>query len=170
MRTSILIALYLAFIVLANLSVTFFGVQFAILNQLLLIGPDFTIRDSLHERWHGDRLWLRMAALIASGSILSAALSIQALPIAIASFVSFAVSSAADTITYALLGDKARFVKMNGSNLVSAAVDSIVFPALAFGFPLMWPIVIGVFLSKIVGGFAWSIILTRREAAPADAR
>jgi uncharacterized PurR-regulated membrane protein YhhQ (DUF165 family) len=162
-----LIGLYIVLIVAANLSVAFFGPQFAILNSIILIGPDFTIRDSLHERWHGHGLAWRMAALIASGSILSAALAIQALPIAVASFAAFACSGAADTIVYALLGDRARFVKMNGSNIVSTSVDSVVFSALAFGLPLMIPIVIGQILAKIFGGFVLSWALTRRQAAPA---
>lgn len=157
----ILIVLYLSAIVAANLLVAHFGASIVILNAFLFIGLDLTSRDSLHEKWEHKHLWLKMLALIATGSILSAALNWQATPIAIASFVAFACAGISDTIVYSLLGDKSRMVKMNGSNLISAAVDSVVFPALAFGFPLLWSIMLGQFVAKTVGGFVWSLILSR---------
>jgi hypothetical protein len=40
-------------------------------------------------------------------------------------------------------------------------VDSIIFPALAFGFPLLYIIVIQQFLAKVLGGWLWSLILYR---------
>lgn len=159
-----LITLYLIAIVAANLMVAQFGPSSAILNAFLFIGLDLTARDSLHERWSGAHLWRNMLLLIGTGSILSALLNVNATPIAVASFAAFALAGIADTIVYALLGERSRLLKMNGSNLVSAAVDSLVFPALAFGFPLMWPIVIGQFAAKVIGGFIWSLILSRRAA------
>lgn len=158
-----LIALYLIAIVLANLSVTWFGPSVTIINAFLFIALDLTTRDALHERWHGLNLWRNMALLIFSGSVLSALLNWNATPIAVASFVAFACAGIVDALVYLALGDQARLVKMNGSNLVSAAVDSLIFPALAFGFPLMWSIVIGQFVAKVIGGAVWSVILSRRE-------
>lgn len=154
-----LVSLYLIAIVLANLSVAWFGAGASIINAFLFIGLDLTTRDALHEKWQGRQLWLKMFALIATGSILSSVLNWQALPIAIASFTAFALAGIADAITYQALGDRSRLVKMNGSNVVSAGVDSIVFPAIAFGFPLLWTIVIGQFIAKIAGGFLWSLVL-----------
>jgi hypothetical protein len=61
----LLIVLYLAAIVAANLSVAAGGPKAAILNALLFIGLDLTMRDLLHDRWRGRRLWVRMAAQIA---------------------------------------------------------------------------------------------------------
>src|SRR5690606_27356145 len=132
-----LIILYLAAVVLANLSVAHFGPSVAVLNAFLFIGLDLTARDSLHEHWQGHNLWLKMLALIAGGSLLSAALNWNAAPIALASFIAFAGAGVADTLAYTWLGQRARLWRMNGSNIAGAAVDSVLFPALAFGFPLL---------------------------------
>jgi hypothetical protein len=155
----ILIALYLFAIVMANILVAQFGAGIAIFNAFALIALDLSTRDALHERWQGKNLWLKMAALVATGSILSALLNWQAAPIALASFVAFAGAGLADTLVYQRLGDRARLVKMNSSNLVSAAVDSFLFPALAFGFPLLIPLMLGQFAAKVAGGFMWSLLL-----------
>jgi uncharacterized PurR-regulated membrane protein YhhQ (DUF165 family) len=80
--------------------------------------------------------------------------------IAIASFMAFAMAASADTIIYSILHERVRFVRINGSNVVSAAVDSIVFPGLAFGFPLLMGVMAGQFIAKVAGGFLWSIILS----------
>lgn len=159
-----LIVLYLGAIVAANLTTAAFGPAWSILNAFLFIGLDLTTRDALHDRWHGRDLWRNMALLVGGGSLLSAALNWQAAQIALASCVAFAGAGLADTVVYAALGDRARLVKMNGSNVVSAAVDSVLFPALAFGWPLLLPVMVGQFVAKTVGGGLWSLALTRRQA------
>lgn len=156
-----LVILYLAAIVAANLSVAAFGPTVTIVNAFLFIGLDLTTRDALHERWEGNALWWRMLTLIATGSLLSAALNWQAANIALASFVAFLASGITDTAVYRLLGDRTRLFRINGSNVVSAAVDSAIFPALAFGLPLLIPIMLGQFVAKVAGGFVWSVILTQ---------
>lgn len=156
-----LIILYLLAIVIANLSVAQFGPSVTIVNAFLFIGLDLTTRDRLHEAWQGRYLWLKMLALIGSGSLLSYALNVNAGPIALASFVAFLAAGLADTLTYWLLGNKERLVKVNGSNVVSAAVDSLIFPILAFGFPVLWWVVLGQFAAKVIGGYLWSLVLFR---------
>lgn len=155
------ILMYLGGAVLANLMIVWFGPKVAVITAFLLIGLDLSSRDVLHDMWKGKGLFLRLGMLIATGSVLSAVINISAAPIAIASFVAFVCAGTADTLIYILLGNKAKLVKMNGSNLVSAAVDSVVFPALAFGFPLLWTIMIGQFVAKVVGGLVWSLILRK---------
>lgn len=155
------VLMYLGAIIIANLTVTQFGPSIAVINAFLFIGLDLTARDRLHEEWRGKRLWLKMAALIGAGSLLSWLLNRDAGQIALASFVAFAGAGFADTLVYQLLGKKARLVRVNGSNVVSAAVDSILFPALAFGFPLLWPIMLGQFVAKTTGGALWSWPLMR---------
>jgi hypothetical protein len=49
-------------------------------------------------------------------------------------------------------------VRANGSNVAGAAVDSLVFPTLAFG-ALMPQIVIAQFLAKCVGGAIWALVI-----------
>lgn len=159
MKNIIYISLYLIAIVAANLTVAWFGSSVTIINAFLFIALDLTSRDNLHEAWHGKGLFWKMAVLIAAGSLISWLLNRNAGSIALASFIAFACANAVDTLTYQLLNDKAKLVKINGSNFVSAAVDSFVFPMLAFGFPLLWGIVIGQFVAKVSGGFLWSLIL-----------
>lgn len=166
MRNYILIIGYLAAIIVANLLVAQFGPTVAVVNAFLFIGLDLTTRDFLHEAWQGKRLLAKMLVLIATGSILSYALNRNAGPIALASFVAFAGAGLADTLVYWQLGDKGRLLKINGSNIVSAGVDSIIFPALAFGFPLLWGIMLGQFVAKAAGGFIWSIIIRSATVTP----
>jgi uncharacterized PurR-regulated membrane protein YhhQ (DUF165 family) len=157
-RVFFLVALYLAAIVAANLTVAAFGPSLTIVNAFLFIGLDITARDSLHQAWEGKNLWSKMAALIATGSILSWLLNRNAGSIALASFVAFAASGIADALTFHWLRGRAWWVKVNGSNIVSAAVDSLIFPTLAFG-ALLPLIVLGQFVAKVAGGAVWSFVL-----------
>lgn len=163
----ILIAVYLIAIVLANLSVSMFGASVTIFNAFIFIALDLSTRDRLHEQWQGRDLWRNMLLLIGAGSVLSALVNWNAAPIALASFGAFLAAGIVDAVVYQLLGERSRLVKMNGSNLFSAAVDSVVFPALAWGFPLMWGIVVGQFVAKVVGGAIWAYLLTRTPATQA---
>jgi uncharacterized PurR-regulated membrane protein YhhQ (DUF165 family) len=156
-----LIFFYLVAIVLANLSVALFGPKFAVLNCFLFIGLDLTSRDALHDRWHHKNLVLKMAALIAVGSLLSWFLNHNAGQVALASFVAFALSGTSDALSYHVLRDRAKLVKINGSNVVSATIDSIVFVALAFGQPILWDIIVLAIVSKIAGGLFWSFLLIK---------
>lgn len=158
----IYIILYLGAVVLANLTVTYFGPTSAIVVAFLFIGLDLTARDHLHDAWRGEGLLWKMALLIAAGSILSWLLNRDAGPVAIASFSAFAAAASVDAVAYHLLRRYPRWLRINGSNVPSAAVDSVVFPVLAFGgFP--WPIILGQFLAKTLGGFLWSLILRRLD-------
>lgn len=163
-----LVLMYLAAIVTANLSVAAFGPAVSILNAALFIGLDLTARDRLHAAWHGRGLVWKMAALIGTGSLLSWLLNRAAGPIALASFVAFAVSATLDTIVYAALGKRAYLVRVSGSNVVSAAADSLIFPTLAFGGFLPW-IVAGQFAAKLIGGAVWAWLLRPRAAPESEA-
>ena len=154
-----LIVVYLSAIVLANLSVTVFGPSVTVINAFLFIALDLTARDKLHNQWQHKNLWRNMLALIGSGSIISAALNANALPIAIASFVAFLAAGIVDTVIYHMMRHYPALVRINASNVFSAAVDSIIFPAIAFGFPLLLPIVLGQFVAKVAGGAVWSYVL-----------
>ena len=157
-----LVIIYLTAIVAANLLVATFGPAISVMNAFLFIGLDLTCRDRLHEQWHGRYLWWKMALLIGAGSLLSWLLNASAGPIALASLVAFAASGTADALCYHLLRERAYLVKVNGSNIVSAGVDSVIFPALAFGWPLVWLVVIGQFIAKVAGGAIWSVLLHGR--------
>lgn len=154
----IYVLLYLLAIVLANVSVATFGPGATVINAFLFIGLDLTARDRLHEAWRGRELFPKMVILVCAGSLLSWLLNRNAGPIAVASFVAFGAAAIVDTAMYQLLHRYPRWLKVNGSNIPSALVDSIVFPTLAFG-QLLWPVIVGQFLAKVAGGFVWSLIL-----------
>jgi queuosine precursor transporter len=154
-----IVALYLIAIVAANLLIAEFGPDAAIIVAFAFVGLDLTARDALHDRWRHDHLWLRMLALIAAGGILSWFVNRDAGWIAVASTVAFLAAGAADVLVYQVLGDRSRRLRVNGSNVVSAAVDSLVFPTLAFG-ALLPVIVIGQWVAKVIGGAIWLEVLS----------
>jgi uncharacterized PurR-regulated membrane protein YhhQ (DUF165 family) len=155
----ILVGLYLAAIIIANITVALFGPSVVVINAFLFIGLDLTTRDRLHEHWQTGRAW-KMGLLIAAGSLISWLLNRAVAPIALASCVAFGLSAIADTIVYTWLHDRPVLQRINGSNAVSALIDSIVFPTLAFSMFLPW-IIAGQFFAKFLGGAAWGFILTR---------
>lgn len=155
-----MIVLYLLAVVLANLTIAYFGPIATPIVGFVCIGLDLTARDTLHERWRGNGLWPKMFALIATGSLLSFLINYDAGRIALASMLSFLFAGLADAIVYHVLGDKSRFLRINGSNVVSATVDSIAFPTIAFGTFIPW-VVVGQLVAKTFGGLVWSLILTR---------
>lgn len=167
MQSIFLIALYLGAIVAANLSVAAFGPSSTIINAFLLIGLDITTRDRLHDLWGGRQLWLRMAALIVAGSALSWLINRNAGQIALASMVAFAAAGIADALIYQRLLRRPWMVRVNGSNVISAAVDSVIFPWIAFGSPIWW-VVLGQFAAKVLGGAFWAFILQRFARGPSD--
>jgi len=152
------VVMYLIAIVAANLLVAQFGPSVVVINAFVFIGLDLTARDHLHDAWKRRHLWPKMTVLIGVGSLLSWLLNRNAGPIALASFVAFGCAGVADALVYHLLGDRSRMLRINGSNVVSAAVDSLVFPTLAFG-GFMPLVTLGQFAAKVAGGFVWSLVL-----------
>lgn len=157
LQTILLVAVYLAAVVVANLTVTHYGPEWSIYNALLLIGVDLTLRDQLHDRWSGPKLWPLMAALIGTGSLLSYLLGGSA-KIATASAIAFACAGVVDLAVYQAVKRWRWIERVNTSNLASSATDSLVFPTLAFG-AFLWPIVVGQFAAKVAGGMAWSLVV-----------
>lgn len=156
----IYVVLYLAAIVAANVTVMLFGPAVSVVNAFLFIGFNITARDHLHDAWQGQHLKRNMFLLILAGSVIS--LAFGAGRIAAASFVAFAVSETIDAVTYHALGNRRKLVQVNGSNVFSAAADSVLFPLLAFGWPPLLAVMAGQFVAKVGGGFAWSLVLARR--------
>lgn len=162
MRT-ILIAIYIAAMVTANLLVWWLGPWFAPINAFVLIGLDLTMRDVMQERL--DR-W-QIAGVIIVGSIITWLVNPAATQIAIASAVAFTLAALADWFAYSLLRSKPWLIRANGSNVIGAAVDSIVFPTLAFG--VFLPAIIALqFIAKVTGGAVWSLAM-RPLIQPKDA-
>ena len=156
----IAVAAYLVAIVVANMTLLWFGPQVAILNAFLLIGLDLSLRDKLHDQWHGKHLWWKMLALICGGSVITVVLNWEALPITMASATAFLAAGIGDALVYTGLSKYKFLIRSNGSNVAGSALDSIIFPTMAFGV-LMPEIIIGQFIAKVAGGGIWSFILQR---------
>jgi len=155
-----LIAIYIAAMVTANMLVWWLGPWFSPINSFLLIGLDLTLRDVMHDRL---TKW-QMLAVVLTGGLLTWLLNPSAAHIAIASATAFTASAAVDWIAYAALRSKPWLVRSNGSNVVGAAVDSIIFPTMAFG-SFMPHIIAMQFAAKVGGGAAWAWVLRKQAFA-----
>lgn len=155
MTLSIAIFFYAVAMTLANLIVAHFGPWISPINAFFLIGLDLALRDWLHVKL---RAW-QMLALISATGALTYVLNPAAGMIAVASACAFSVGALADWTTFAnLRGSWLR--RANGSNIAGAAVDSLIFPTLAFG-ALMPRIVAMQFVAKVAGGALWALVLSR---------
>ena len=153
------ILIFLLAIVAANLSVAYFGPISTPFNAFVLIGLDLSLRDRIHEKWHGNHLGLKMFGLICAGAAITYLLNRHSGMICVGSVVAFASALIVDALIYQKLFYKSRMVKMNGSNIGSAIADSVLFTTIAFGAFMPW-IIIFQAVAKIGGGFFWSLLLT----------
>lgn len=158
MNLTIAIAVYAIAMTLANLSVTAFGPSVTPINAFVLIGLDLALRDWLHVRL---KVW-QMGALIACTGLLTYALNPAAGMIAVASACAFSAAALVDWAAFVRLRGSWLF-RANGSNVAGAAVDSLLFPTIAFG-ALMPHIVAMQFVAKVAGGALWAWLLSRRMA------
>jgi hypothetical protein len=154
--------IYIAALVAANLLVAWLGVWFSLVNAFVLIGLDLSLRDKLHDLWEGDKLPIKMGGLIATASIVSYAINPATGMIAFASLAAFSLSMLADAFAYQYLKGKNWLIRANGSNVAGSAVDSVVFPTIAFG-GLMLEIVALQFVAKVGGGYIWSKVLEKKN-------
>lgn len=158
MTLYIAIAAYAAAMTIANLTIAAFGPWVSPINAFILIGLDLALRDWLHVRL---KLW-QMGTLIAATGALTYVLNPAAGQIAVASAVAFTAAALVDWGTFARLRGSWMF-RANGSNVAGAAVDSLVFPTLAFGV-LMPHIVAMQFVAKVAGGALWAWLINRVAA------
>lgn len=164
-RVSILIScVYIAAITTANLLVAEYGPAVTIINAFALIGLDLALRDYLHDAWQTRRA-TKMSALILTAGIISYAANPAAGRIALASLIAFTIAAGADWLVYHHLRDHHWFKRANASNTVGAAIDSIAFPILAFGWPPLIAIILGQFVAKALGGLVWSSMIGGARAA-----
>jgi uncharacterized PurR-regulated membrane protein YhhQ (DUF165 family) len=146
---------YAVAMVAANLLVATFGPAISPINAFLLIGLDLTLRDWLHVRL---KTW-QMGGLILGTGALTYLLNPAAGMIAVASAVSFLVAALVDWAVF--VRTTGSWIKRaNVSNTAGAAVDSLLFPTIAFGV-LMPEIVALQFVAKIAGGAVWSFLLQK---------
>lgn len=152
--SALLVAIYIAAMVVANTLVWWLGPWFSPINSFLLIGLDLTLRDVMQERFNR---W-QLAGVIVVGGLITWLVNPAAKHIAIASATAFIVAAVADWAVYTALRSRPWLVRSNGSNVVGAAVDSVIFPTLAFG-AFMPGIIALQFAAKVGGGAIWSLIM-----------
>jgi hypothetical protein len=166
-KVGALVALWLAAIVAANLTLTHFGPGWILPNAFFLIGLDFITRDRLADFW-GTTRWLKMALMIAAGGALSYWLNRNAAQIAFASTVSFCAAELVEAIAYHLLRRQPWADRAPKAALLAAAVDSVVFPTLAFH-QFVFTVSFGQFCAKLAGATFWTWVIARTVPAPAVA-
>lgn len=149
------IAAYAAAMVSANLLVAQFGPLVSPINAFFLIGLDLAMRDWLHVRIRPSR----MLALITATGGLTYVLNPSAGHIAVASAAAFTAAALVDWTVFARMGGS-WLRRANGSNVAGAAVDSLVFPTLAFK-ALLPDLVAMQFIAKVAGGAVWAWVLSR---------
>jgi len=170
LKVPALVGLYLAAIVAANLIITHYGPKASVVTAFGLIGLDLCTRDALAS-WWGTTRWRKMAALIAAGSLLPYALNRDTATIAYASAIAFASSEAAEAVLYHVVRRRPWVERANIAAILGAAIDSILFVTIAFGFD--WQIITAQSFAKLAGCFVWSLLivwlLPARRARPVPA-
>ncbi len=165
--TAVLVGLMLASIAVANL-LTASDPSWVYVNAFVLIGLDLTTRDVLDDRWKRRR-GVYLGLLVIAGAGIAYLVNDDAQRVAVASAVAFAAAFTTDSLVYARIRTRPWLERANLSNLPSAAVDSIVFPLLAFPSPLDWKVVVGLAGAKIGGGAVWSLLLENARLRAAAA-
>lgn len=146
----IAVGIYLASMTIANLLVAQFGPAISPVLAFFLIGLDLSLRDWLHVKLKA----FQMLGLIVVAGLLTYILNPAAGTIAIASAVAFTGAALIDWATFTNLPGS-WLKRANASNVAGAAVDSVLFPTIAFG-ALMPSIVAMQFAAKVVGGAVWA--------------
>lgn len=153
------VLIYAAAMTAANLLVSAFGPIISPLNSFVLIGIDLALRDWLHVRISQARM---LVLIVITGGI-TYALNPSAGQIAAASALSFTAAALADWVVFQRM-QGSWLSRSIGSNVAGAFVDSLLFPALAFG-ALMPHIVAMQFAAKVAGAAVWSLALSKKKAA-----
>jgi uncharacterized PurR-regulated membrane protein YhhQ (DUF165 family) len=156
MVTKLVCVAYVGAMLLANLLVAQFGPAISPVLAFFLIGLDLSVRDFLHIKLRTRE----MLGLIFVSGALTYILNPAAGMIAVASACAFTGAALVDWAVFSKLADKTWMTRSNASNVAGAAVDSLLFPTIAFG-ALMPHIVAMQFVAKVAGGAVWTWLLGR---------
>jgi uncharacterized PurR-regulated membrane protein YhhQ (DUF165 family) len=159
LSVGILIVVYLAAVTTANLLASHYGPTITPYTALGLIGLSLIVRDRLADAF-GPSRWLRQAALIIAGSLLAYLVNRDAAQIALASCIAFGASESVEGVLYFLLRRESWIERANKSGIVGAAIDSFLFPTIAFH-AVLWTTIFGQFTAKTAGCFVFSVLLAR---------
>lgn len=155
---SVKVAMYLAAFVLANFIVLWMGPAGLVITALFLVPFDFVMRCFFHETMTGWRLVAWLFCLVSAAAGITIAINYRTLDIALASVVGFTCAQVAASLFYQANLRRPYWLKVNGSDLVGIAFDSLVFQAVAFGV-VSWSVFAGQTAMKFAGGLAWYWLL-----------
>lgn len=153
------VIVYALAMTIANLSIAEFGPKVSPINAFFLIGLDLALRDWLQVKLKTRDMGL---LILASGGI-TYLLNPSAEMIAIASAIAFTGAAVVDWAVFTKVTGS-WFKRANTSNVAGAAVDSLLFPTIAFG-SLMPQIVLMQFAAKVCGGYVWALLLNHVSKA-----
>ena len=162
-RFGALAFLYIMAVAIASGVVSAYGPAALPYTALFLIGLDLTTRDFLHEYLtdRAVRPLLFMMLIITAGGMVNLATATGGRQIVVASTAAFLLGGYVDMLVYHWLSSQTVAVRVLGSNLASALVDSTVFPLLAFSM-LSMPLLAQQTALKVIGGAVWLLILRKR--------
>ncbi len=158
-KVAVLVGAYLAAIVTANIITARYGPTASVYNAFALIGLDLITRDRLADFW-GTSRWRKMALLIGAGSAISFLVAQNVQAIAEASAISFACAETCEGVLYHALRRREWVQRANAAAWLGAAIDSFVFPTLAFG-GVEWSTTVGQFTAKTAGALLWSAVIAK---------
>lgn len=157
------VAWYVSAIVAANWLVTRYGQRALPYTAFFLIPFDLVVRDLMQDRWQELARWaiaLRMGLLIGGGAAISLLTATGSFRINLASMCAFVVAATIDAATYQTMIKYGRIFRINAATGLGAFTDSAIFAALAFD-DVSWQLVALQMVTKIAGGFVWSLVLFR---------
>lgn len=154
MREFMIVA-YVAMFVAANVSVSVFGVWVTPINALVLIAGDMVVRDRIQHDC-GARASI-LSCLLAC--IITAIAMPDSGMIAVASFTSAMVACVGSASVFRLRsGDF--YSKSMPANIAAAAIDSVLFPLIAFD-AIMPGVTLAQFAAKTIGSTVILLIMKR---------
>lgn len=171
LKTGALVVPYLAAVVAANLLLNHYGPTAAPYIAFGLIGAVLIFRDKFADLV-GPRRVLAQSALIAAGALITFLLNQDAASIAKASVIAFAASEAVEGTIYYLNRNRPWLERAPLSAVFGAAVDSVLFISIAFGFSFQ--IAFLQFVAKVAGAYVWALVIGyvrgKRAVLPGDAQ
>lgn len=147
---------YLAAVVGANLLVSHFGPSSTPYVAFGVIAAVLIFRDQFADLT-GPQRAVQQGVLILAGAALTWFVNRSASIIAEASVISFIASESLEGVLYFLMRRLPWVQRAPRSGMAGAAVDSVLFISIAFGFSL--PLVVAQFFAKGFGAYVWSEVI-----------
>jgi len=155
LKIGALVVPYLGAVVAANLLVNHFGPSWSPVIAFFAVAAVLIFRDSfadlVGQRWLAQVLQL---SLIGAGALLTYLFNQDAALIAKASVIAFAASEMTEQVFYLLMRGRPWMDRAPLSALVGAAVDSVLFISIAFGFNFR--LVFAQWCAKVAGAWLWA--------------